>query len=223
MFFNVDKIQEIIGYKFKNPNILRECFTHPSYVNEHKEYEDYDRLEFLGDSVLGFVVADYLFRNGNKTEGAMTENKKSIVSKVPLSIASKRLNLNEYILKSETLSVTDSICENVFEAIIGGIYLDGGILKAKKFIYEKLISVVGVMFYSIKQDKLITLKEYVEQNALGSIEYVKVSKTGKDHEPTWRIKLLLNNEEVCDGFGTSVKKAEQKVAEKALEILKKWR
>ena len=93
MIFNVDKIQEIIGYKFKNPNILRECFTHPSYVNEHKEYEDYDRLEFLGDSVLGFVVADYLFRNGNKTEGAMTENKKSIVSKVPLSIASKRLNL----------------------------------------------------------------------------------------------------------------------------------
>ena len=221
MIFYIADVQEKIGYEFKDAELLRRCFTHPSYTNQHDDEKNYERIEFLGDSVLGFVVADFVFRNAKKDEGGMTEDKQNIVSSKPLSQATKRLGVEKYMLKHEKVKITDSMCENLFEALIGGIYLDGGLEEAKKFIEKNLIK----PFYkkgsvSVKDNKS-KLNEFVSKNHLGNVEYVLVSKKGKDNLPTFQVKAVLDSKEISRGTGSSKKNAEQMAAKNALAILEK--
>ena len=217
MLFYLTEIQEKIGYTFKDDNLLRECFTHPSYLSNTKEH-DYDRAEFLGDSVLGFVVADYLYKKGNSSEGSMTSEKQKIVSTIPLSIATRRLGVEKYVLKNESVKMTDKLCENLFEAIVGGIYLDGGLEKAKEFIYNNLIN---AHVESCDNNYKSQLNEYVAQHKLGEIKYVVQDKIGKDNSPTFVVALHLNDKKVATGKGSRKVIAEQQCAEKALKILRK--
>ena len=221
MIFYLTEVQEKIGYEFKNPEIIRRAFTHPSYVNMHKTERDYDRLEFLGDSVLGFVVTDYIFRSAQKDEGAMTEDKKNIVSSKPLSTATKNLQIEGYMLKSENVKMTDSMRENLFESTIGAIYLDGGLEEAKKFIYKNLIDVFYKKGFKELKDSKSLLNEFTSKNHLGDVKYVMISKTGKDNLPTFKIKTVLNGKEIAVGKGNSKKEAEQQAAKKSLDVLKR--
>ncbi len=216
MFFNACEIEKKIGYKFKNPNILKECFTHPSYLNIQKGENDYDRLEYLGDSVLGFVVADYLFRKSNDNEGRLTESKKNIVSSKPLAMAMSKLGVDVYILKSLHLNVTDKIRENLFEALVGALYLDGGLEVAKEFIYKNLINLEHI----VNKDAKSELNEYASKNRLGDVEYVLVSKIGLDNAPTFTVKVLVGGQEFSISEGKSKKMAEESAAKKALYKLK---
>ncbi len=220
MIFYITEVQEKIGYIFKDTELLRQCFTHPSYLNGRDE-KNYERYEFLGDSVLGFVVSDYVFHRTFKDEGAMTEEKKNIVSSKPLSYAMSKLGVDKYMLKSETLKITDSMRENLFEAIIGGIYLDGGLEEAKKFIIKHLINVFYKKGFNNEKDSKSKLNEYTSKKHLGDVKYVLVSKKGKDNLPTFTVRVLLDDKVIAEGNGNSKKNAEQMAAEKALLKLKK--
>ncbi len=220
MIFDIAEVQEKIGYIFKDSELLRRCFTHPSYTNQHDDEKNYERIEFLGDSVLGFVVSDFVFRNDKKDEGGMTEDKQNIVSSKPLAQATRSLGVEKYMLKHEKLKISDSMCENLFESLIGGIYLDGGLEEARKFIEKNLIQPYYKNGRTTTKDSKSKLNEYVSKNHLGNVLYVLVSKKGKDNLPTFTVKAVLDGKEISKGTGSSKKNAEQMAAKNALAILK---
>lgn len=221
MIFYLTEVEKIIGYSFKDKELLRQCFTHASYHNDNKKKKDNERLEFLGDSVLGFVVADYLYKNKHNDEGAMTEYKQSIVSKKPLALAIDKLSLHTYLLKNETLKVTDSLKENLFEAIVAGIYLDGGLEEAKKFIMKNLVLTVKDINSVSSSDFKSQINEFSAKQKLGTVKYKLKCKKGSDHDPVFEVEAILNDKVLATGSGKSKKLAEQKSAESALKKLKK--
>ena len=219
MIFYLTEVQEIIGYNFKDPRLLRECFTHSSYPDGDRTYDN-ERLEFLGDSVLGFVVSDYLFKSKNNDEGKMTEFKQGIVSTIPLAKAMDNLGLHKYLLKSKSLEITDKLKENLFEAVVAGIYLDGGLEEARKFIMKNLVLKIKDIGSATLNDYKSQINEFSAKNKLGTIKYTLKSKKGSDHQPLFEVQAMLNGQVLATGEGGSKKIAEQKSAEKALKILK---
>lgn len=221
MIFYLTEVQQKIGYEFKNPDLLRACFTHGSYTSEFKNSIDNERLEFLGDSVLGFVVADYLYRYKRQDEGGMTEDKQGIVSTKPLAQAIDKLGLHKYLLKSPTLKITDKLKENLFEAVVAGIYLDGGLEEARSFIMKNLVKSIKNIGSFTASDFKSQINEYSAKHKFGTIKYKLKSKKGSDHEPTFEVEAMLNGNVLSVGVGKSKKQAEQKSAELALKKLKK--
>ena len=221
MIFYLTEVEQKIGYAFKDKELLRHCFTHASYHNDSKCKRDNERLEFLGDSVLGFVVADYLFKNKHNDEGTMTELKQGIVSTKPLSHAIDKLGLHNYLLKNQTLKVTDKLKENLFEAVVAGIYLDGGLEEARKFIMKNLVLIVKDASMLSQNDFKSQINEYCAKQKLGTVKYKLKSKKGSDHDPVFEVLATLNDEVLSSGSGKSKKIAEQKAAETALKKLKK--
>ena len=129
MIFDVGNCEEIIGFSFKDKSLLRQCFTHSSFSHEHKSFGNNERLEFFGDSILGYCVAEYLYKKyPSADEGELTEMKQNLVSHKPLSEAIERLGLGEFVLYGEgekhNFKNRSAVCENLFEAIVAGIYLD---------------------------------------------------------------------------------------------------
>ncbi len=220
MIFNLASVQKKLGYAFKNPEIIRVAFTHASFSNEKKGEKNNERLEFLGDSVLGFIVTDYLFRTSKADEGSMTERKQSIVSFKPLSNACKRLKLHEELVVGENVLVTEKLQENLIEAVIGAIYLDGGIEEAKKFIYNFIINntlktAKQPIDYKSKLNELSSKKKF-------SVSYETVSKKGMDNDPTFTVSLFIDGKKVASSTAKGKKQnAEQLVAKKALSLITK--
>lgn len=223
MLFYFTDAQKKIGYNFKNAELLRRCFTHSSYANEHKGEICNERLEFLGDSVLGLIVTEYLYKLNRDSEGGMTFTKQSLVSTKPLADATRRLKVEEYLLigGDETRTRTDKVCENLYESIVGGIYLDGGFEEAKKFVMRTLITVLKNDSRGNAEDYKSKLNEFTAQHKLGTVKYVLKEKRGSDHEPYFITAVTLNGEKIAFGDGGSKKIAEQKSAKKALEIIRK--
>lgn len=218
-----------IGYTFKDKMLLRQCFTHASYANEHGE-KDNELLEFFGDSIIQFVVTEYLFKNSSGDEGKLTQKRASLVSKTPLLKAVLRLGLNEYVLLGRGLeksaSLDDKLFSSIYEALVAGIYIDGGLVAAKKFIKDTLIKEFEKAEKSAKREKVKSdsknaFQEYVQKNKLGSVSYQTLSKIGPDHLPEFRVAALLNGTRVAEGKGQSKKLAEAEAAEKALRRIKK--
>jgi ribonuclease-3 len=220
MIFYITEVQEKIGYIFKDPELLRQCFTHPSYLNGRDE-KNYERYEFLGDSVLGFVVSDFVFKKTYKDEGEMTEEKKKIASSKPLSYATSKLGVEKYMLKSDSLKITDSMRENLFESIIGGIYLDGGYENAKRFVLKNLIPAFEESEKLQTIDYKSALNEYSQKYKLGAIKYTLLSKEGKDHIPSFKMSVSVDGNELAIEIAGSKKQAEQNCAKTALAKLKK--
>ena len=222
MIFFLAEVQDKIGYSFKDSEIIRTAFTHPSFSNEKLGEINYERLEFLGDSVLGFIVADYLFKGSDKNEGQMTKSKSDIVSSFPLSSATKKLGLDKYLLISPGMIVTDNIRENLFESVVGAIYLDGGISEATKFVKKNLIDFVAKNKVVIEKNNYKSqINELATKRRLGIVKYLFKDKTGGDHNPTFTMQLTINGEVVAEGKGASKKSAEQQAAKKALQKLVK--
>ncbi len=221
MIFYLDEVQQKIAYKFNDPELLRQCFTHKSAVDEKKGEINNERLEYLGDSVLGFIIADYLYKSGFYSEGSMTAKKQSLVSSKPLAEAVKKLGVDAYLLKADSMVVSDKIRENLYESIVAGLYLDGGIEVAKKFITQTLL--VGKEKV-LKQEKIIDYKsllnEYCFKKRLGQVKYSLVKKRGKDHNPEFEMAVIIGDVVIATGVGSSKKNAEQKSAEKAYNALK---
>ena len=236
MIFDVASCEEIIGFSFKDKNLLRQCFTHASYTHEHPSFQNNERLEFFGDSVLGYCVSEYLYKNyPNSDEGALTEIKQSLVSHKPLCDAIRRLGLDEYVLYGEgerkNLENHSAACENLFEAIVAGIYLDedGGLEKTKKFIFRELSPLLPkvapekatkkVEKQTPAKDSKSLLQEYVQKLKLGKIDYLVTGRKGPDHNPTFVVSLSVGGKEISSAEGNSKKEAEKQCAEKGLKYL----
>lgn len=227
--FDIAGCEEKIGYTFKDKILLRQCFTHSSFANEYGG-DNNELLEFFGDSVIQFVVTEHLFKNGKGDEGKMTQKRAEMVSKAPLLDIVKNMGLGAFVLmgkgQEKTSTQAEKLFSSIYEALVAGIYIDGGMVSAKAFVKRTLID-----YLEGKKKKTVTKKavvggknlfqEYVQKNKLGSIAYETMSKRGPDHNPEFRVAALLNGKKIAEGKGGSKKEAETKAAEKALKSITK--
>ena len=227
--FDIDSVESAIGYVFKDKMLLRKCFVHSSYGNEHCE-ENNEVLEFFGDAILQFVVTEHLFSKASGDEGALTKHRADMVSKTPLLNAVIKLGLDNFVLLGRGLANDkthdEKLYSSVYEALVAGIYIDGGIKPVKKFIKDTIIADFEQKAKTrakqqVKVDTKSAFQEYVQKKHLGSISYQTLCKTGPDHSPQFRVVALLNGGALAEGTGKSKKLAEADAANKALKKLEK--
>lgn len=213
-----------IGYIFTDVNHLIRALSHSSYVNELKlnKHDDYERLEFLGDAVLELTVSDFLYNNKTTMrEGDMTKLRASLVCEPTLAYcARKGFDLGDYLLLGKGEELTggrgrDSIVSDVFEAIIGAIYLDGGLDPAKEFIYKYVLTDYEQKIEFI--DSKTILQEYV-QNKGYELSYIVVDEIGPAHDRDYKVKAVMNDM-IAFGVAKSKKNAEQHAAYEILQRL----
>lgn len=222
----IEQLEEKIGYKFSNKKYLGIALTHSSCSNESNgRLKSYERLEFLGDSVLGIITSDYIFRNCPEfPEGELSKLRASLVCEKTLCEFSKTLNLGEYIKfsKGEKRSGGDkraSILADVFESITGAIYIDGGLENAKKFVLKFIKPEIKNPHLRSTRDYKTDLQEIVQKNPEDKIEYCLVNESGPDHDKSFSVEVLLDNNVIGRGIGKSKKEAEQQAAKEALSLM----
>lgn len=217
----LQELEKAIGYTFHNIELLRVAVTHTSYANESKKGEKHnERLEFLGDSVLGVVVADYLFHEaGHLPEGQLTRKRASLVCEQALFGFAQQIQLGKYLRlgKGEERSggrQRPSILSDAFEAVIAAIYLDGGLESARTFILPFVTEGKPA-----GEDYKTRLQEVVQQNPEERLRYVVAGESGPDHDKHFVVEVHLNSNCIGRGEGHSKKIAEQQAARQALELM----
>lgn len=220
----MEQLQNNLGYQFKNPALLSRALTHSSYANErHVDTGDNERLEFLGDSVLGFITAEYLFANHRDfPEGELTKLRAYAVCEKSLFSYAEEIGLGNYLKLGKGEERTGgrtrpSVLSDAFEAVIAAIYLDGGMDEAKKFVLRFVVPYVEAK--PTFKDYKTMLQEVVQKNQGETLEYVLVSETGPDHDKCFTVEVHLNSNVIGRGVGGSKKKAEQNAAKEALELM----
>ncbi len=204
------KVERAIGYTFKDKDLICRAFTHSSVSGDNNE-----KLEFLGDSVLGFIVADYLYGLG-EDEGQMTKKKADIVCEVSLAETIDNLDIVDNLYAGAHLkaNITPAIKCDLCEAIIGAMYMDGGLQPCKDFVM-KFVNLTKRI-----HDAKSELQELIQKEGVNYIHYDTTKVGGESHNPIFESRLYLHDRLVCSATGGSKREAEQKSAEKALEILK---
>lgn len=222
---NVKNIEEVINYTFKDKGILINALTHSSFIND-KNKQNNERLEFLGDAVLELVVSDYLYKNHRDLpEGELTKLRAKIVCTESLAMVSNSLNLGSYIFMGKGEENTGgrkrkSILANSFEAIIGGIFIDGGFAEAERFILVKLKNnIVDAIKGKLIFDYKTKIQEVIQQKSTNEIEYTVEKEEGPEHDKIFHINLLMNGKIIGKGSGGSKKEAEQQAAYRGLLYL----
>lgn len=212
-----------IGYEFKDKELLKRALTHSSYANEKGTGLDNERLEFLGDSVLGFITAEYLFEHyKNKQEGELTKKRAYAVCEKTLFGYAEKIGLGDMILLGKGEEHTGgrqrpSIVSDAFEAVIAAIYIDGGIEEAKKFVLPFIE--IATETKPVFKDYKSVLQEILQQNPTEKFEYVVVDESGPDHNKEFVVEIHMNSNVIGRGKGSSKKKAEQQAAKSALELM----
>ena len=223
---SMNELEESLKYSFGNRDLLRTALSHSSYANENKSSRipSNERLEFLGDSVLGLVVARHLYSNfPNMPEGHMTKLRAELVCEANLHRLAVNLNLGHHIMlgRGEAGSggrERGSILADAVEAIIAAIFLDGGMEPAGAFIERSLLS--GEELVAPRSsDHKTSLQELVQRTPGQTLTYQMVSESGPDHNKTFSVRVLLNDKVVGEGGGRTKKDAEQCAARRALEEL----
>ncbi|MBO4555019.1 MAG: ribonuclease III [Clostridia bacterium] len=223
---DIRTIEKKIGYEFADKALLERAFTHASA--DATATKNYQSLEFLGDSILDFVVAKRLMEiNPDAHEGALTRNRAAIVSKEPLADEIDKLGLAKFLIvgkgeSAESISSQTKIKSDIFESVIGAIYLDSkNIACAEKFVLSKLAPLFnGDTKHVLLKDYKTELNEFSSKHEL-KVEYSTLSAEGKPHEPTFVVAVKINGLECGKGEGKSKKEAEQRAAKIALEHIKK--
>lgn len=216
-----EKIEKIIGYKFKSKKYLQTAFVHSSYSNEH-HVESNERLEFLGDAVIEFIITEILYLQFRGREGDMSKIRSMLVSEKPLSEAISKLGLDKFLLKgvgeSRNTIESKAVKCDLFEAICGAIYLDGGIDETRKF-FELALgeNILNLKINGFVDDPKTSLQEMLKQ---AKIVY-STSKTGEDHKPIYKTVVFINNVKMGSGVGSTKKSAEENAASVAINNLKK--
>ncbi len=214
-----------IGYVFKQPMLLENALTHSSYANEGKRgLKSNERLEFLGDSVLGFITAGYLFRHGTGEEGELTRLRASLVCEKALSAYARKIDLGECLLlgRGELRgggAERPSILADAFEAVIAAIYLDGGLQAAEEFILPFIKDELTHQRRPQFKDYKTALQEIIQQNPEERLEYVLTGESGPDHNKQFTVEVHLNSNVIGNGRGRSKKEAEQQAAREALRLM----
>lgn len=223
----MENFEEVIGYTYKNKDLMLEALTHSSYSNEGKRenVHDNERMEFLGDSVLSLVVTEYLFTNYRRLpEGELTKLRASLVCEKSLFSLAQEINLGSYLRVGKGEEQTGgrkrpSIVSDAFEAVIASIYLDGGYESAKKFILRFIPENIDVKKATVVSDYKTALQEIIQKNREEKIEYVLTKESGPDHNKEFTIEVHLNSNIIGKGKGKSKKQAEQIAAKEALELM----
>lgn len=216
-------LEERIGYTFRDPSLLKTALTHSSYANERRGCECYERLEFLGDSILGFVTADFLYRHDPKIpEGRMTKLRAELVCEQSLYAVAARLGFSQEMRLGHGAERTgernrQSILADMVESVIAAIYLDGGLENARRFILDMLLLPADLEDEHRLIDHKTALQEYLQRDGECSIRYEEVSESGPDHNKTFVFRVLVNGEASGEGSGRTKKEAEQAAAAVALE------
>ena len=214
-----------IGYIFKNVSLLEKALTHSSFANEgHSGSECYERLEFLGDSVLGFITARYLYEKDRGPEGELTKLRAAVVCEKALCSYSKQLGLGQYMRlgRGEQHSggaQRPSILADMYEAVLAAIYLDGGMEPAEKFVLRFIIPEAETQRRRQFKDYKTALQEIVQQNPGERLEYVLSGASGPDHNKTFVSEVHLNSNVIGVGRGRSKKESEQQAAREALKLM----
>ena len=217
-------IERILGYRFKDPAILKEALTHKSFAGEHRGVKHNERLEFLGDSILGAIVADYIYNEcPHDEEGVLSKIKANLVSRRNLYLWGKRLNLGQFMALGRGELATggrerDSIISNAVEAILGAVYLDGGYEAARAIV---LPWVHTQPLTQDSQDFKSVLQEVLQQKGPHTPSYEVIQTVGPEHDKTFTVRVCLDGKELGIGKGHNKKQAEQAAAHSALEKFKK--
>jgi len=216
--------QHKIDYSFKNEALLVKALSHSSYVNERQNGgASNERLEFLGDSVLGFIAAEHFYLNfAHLPEGELTKLRAATVCEKSLCAFAKEIGLGDALFLGRGETVTGgherpSILADAFEALLAGIYLDGGIGEAKRFAL-RFIKTAAKKAGSFKDYKT-TLQEVIQKNPEESVEYVLKAEDGPDHNKSFTVEVHLNSNVIGTGRGKSKKLAEQEAAREALALM----
>ncbi len=214
-----------IGYAFRDTRLLRKALTHSSYANEERhQCESYERLEFLGDSVLGFITARHLYEHDRGPEGELSKLRAAVVCEKALCGYSKQLGLGEFMRlgRGEARNggaERPSILADMYEAVLAAIYLDGGLEPAERFVLRFIIPEIDNQRRRRFRDNKTALQEIVQQNPGESLEYVLVGASGPDHDKVFTVELHLNSNVIGRGRGHSKKEAEQEAAREALRLM----
>ena len=215
-----EQLQEVLHYTFKNPALLRIAMTHTSFANESKVPSTHnERLEFLGDSVLSVVVADYLFHHSKRPEGELTRMRASLVSEEALFQFAQEIHLGDYLRlgRGEDLGGGRNrpiVVSDAFEALIAALYLDGGMETARNFILPFITE-----GKTAEEDYKTRLQEVIQQNPEEKLHYEVESENGPDHDKKFVVAVYLNSNRMAAGEGRSKKAAEQQAAKEALRLM----
>ena len=209
-----------LGIKTNNEDLYLTALTHTSYANENN-CESYERLEYLGDAVLEVVMSEYLYINTFDNEGVMTKNRARYVCEDANYAYSLKLELNKYLRlgvgEEESGGINrKAIVADIFEALIGAIFLDQGFDKAKNFIYDNVISMIENNEVELDTDYKSILQELIQTDKR-SLEYVVVEETGPAHNPTFKVVVKVDDIIYGEGVAHSKKEAEQSAACDALK------
>ena len=222
----IKDLETAIGYRFRNIQLLQNALTHSSYANErwHNSLLSNERLEFLGDSVLGMLVAEYLFRTfPDRPEGELTRMRADMVCEKTLAAAANRIGLGSHLLLGHGEEQgggrgRESILADAMESVIAACFLDGGLEAALQFV-QKFILVEVPVTRMHNADYKTSLQELVQQKKHQVLSYALVGESGPDHDKTFRVEVSLNGKVVGEGNGSSKKRAEQDAARAAISLL----
>ncbi len=221
----IQELEQIIGYRFQDKELLTLAMTHSSYANEHRmRYKHNERLEFLGDAVLELVSSEFLYNRDEKMpEGDMTKLRASLVCEPTLAFCTKEINLGKFLLLGKGEDLTggrerDSILSDALEALIGAIYLDGGFANAKEFILKFILSDMEhkKLFY----DSKTILQEMVQGEYKEPLSYELIGEEGPDHDKKFIVTAKIGDDVITTGSGRTKKAAEQAAAYAAIIKLK---
>lgn len=225
----ISKLEEKLGLKFNNPNLLQQAFVHRSFLNENPDFglEHNERLEFLGDAVLELVATRHLYANYPNPEGELTNWRAALVNAKKLAEIAEAIGLNDFLMLSrgeakDTGRARQYILANTMEALIGAIFLDQGIEKAGEFIAKNILShLPEILNAGAYRDAKSLFQEEAQERVGITPSYEVLKEWGPDHAKHFNIGVYLDEELVAEGEGVSKQDAQQKAAEAALKV-KNW-
>ncbi len=218
-------LMDAIGYQFHTVSLLEQALTHSSFANEgHGGGDSYERLEFLGDAVLGFITARHLYENDRSPEGELTKLRAAVVCEKALCSYSKALGIGAYMRLGRGEAQNGgaerpSILADMYEAVLAAIYLDGGWEPAEQFVLRFIIPEAENQRRRHFKDHKTALQEIIQQNPGERLEYVLTGASGPDHNKVFHVEVHLNSNVIGHGHGHSKKEAEQQAAHEALKLM----
>ena len=220
---NICDLLKKLHITYKDLAIYEQALTHPSYNGDaNTKHQDYEKLEFMGDSVLGYVTADLVYKNRPEmSEGDLTKLRSVLVSTKPLAAYARKISLDQYVRIGHSISASqvkesDKILENVFESLIGAIYLDAGLKAAYRFIKYILLKDIKTYDADNLTDYKTKLQEEIQAEHRDAVQYVTISQSGPAHDRTFTVQVRYNDIVLGTGTGKSKKKAEEMAAKDAL-------
>ena len=220
---NVSDLLKKLHITYKDLAIYEQALTHPSYNGDaNTKHQDYEKLEFMGDSVLGYVTADLVYKNRPEmSEGDLTKLRSVLVSTKPLAAYARKISLDQYVrighsITASQVKESDKILENVIESLIGAIYLDAGLKAAYRFIKYILLKDIKTYDADNLTDYKTKLQEEIQAEHRDAVQYVTISQSGPAHDRTFTVQVRYNDIVLGTGTGKSKKKAEEMAAKDAL-------